>query len=105
MEDELEQAFTSQTTDLERFNYLVTLLQDGGGYDGFMHSNFRKVFRVYEDWKRSGYVVWPFPGGRLDQPVSWEHDIDAMGFREEFYRLRAKVLKKSDALPFDQTGL
>lgn len=104
MEDELEQAFTSQATDLDRYNYLAEILQDGGGYDGFFHS-FREAFKVFEDWKLSNHVVWPFPGGRLDQPRSWIHDIDAMGYRSEFYKLRPKVLKKSDALPFDQIGL
>lgn len=102
MEDEIEAAFTSEYDKIARYNYLVTLLQDGGEYSGF-YGNWRLAFRLYVDWEKSNYTVWPYPGGRLQQPTRITHDMDAVGYRKEFYELKKKM--KSDAKPFDPKQL
>jgi hypothetical protein len=110
MEDELEAAFVSELNKEARFAYLAKKLNDGGTHSGF-YGDFRTMFKLYQDWIASNLTVWPYPGGRLQQPERITHDFDAMGYRQEFYKLRAELEKdhkfvtKSDAPMFKQEAL
>jgi hypothetical protein len=76
-----------------RRNYLASLLQDGGGYDGFLGDSVL-VLECYSDWIKSNYVVWPFPGARLDQPYWVIHDFKRCEYLAEFFELEQDVGRK-----------
>lgn len=54
----------------------------------------RELINCYFDWKASDRVVWPFEGGRLQQPdwiLSLWRTLERI---DEFYALKKKVIKK-----------
>lgn len=58
----------------------------------------RDLVECYFDWEKSGRTAFPFPGGRLDQPEWVLKVFKTLERVQEFYRLKAKVIKNT-ALP------
>jgi len=51
------------------------------------------LVNCYFDWLASNRVVWPFAGGRLQQPL-WVLDVFKTIERlDEFYQLKRKLIK------------
>jgi hypothetical protein len=53
----------------------------------------RELVECYFDWKASNRVVWPFPGGRLDQPEWIRLVWRTLERLDEFWKLKPKVIK------------
>jgi len=89
-EDAIEQFFADhgKQDEGERYNALVKLLN--GYYNGIPS---QMVMELYNDWKASARVCWPYPGSRLDQPEWVLYGFRCLELREEAYALKAKIIK------------
>lgn len=82
MIDYIDHYFLSKSDPETRLQDLRTILHNYG-----FHGDYRTMLRCYNDWKRSNYTVWPFPGGRLQQPVWVTTDFDTLEAIEEMLEL------------------
>jgi len=52
----------------------------------------RQLTQCYFDWIASNRTVWPFEGGRLQQPDWVERVFKTLERLEEFHKLKKKVI-------------
>lgn len=55
-----------------------------------LYGGVEEALTDYREWKRSGYVVYPFAGGRREQPWWVLKNFETLELLSEFYELDEK---------------
>ena len=66
-----------------------------------IYGDLEMALRLFNDWNVSNRVVWPYPGGRLNQPQWVTGNFETLEMLSELFKLEKK-LPRADGLPTEE---